>query len=187
MYSAGASAYLGLEYRPPESQHGGGSGGGDPPSAKDKINLTQQQAEAYRKLAENGPGIMYLLAIQLLSTKTFLVFAFRRAKKSPTSIVKSDAAFVVWYAIFNTVYACVLGYVMWRRWIPQVPPRTFFSLMGAFPGVFASVFIEYICKVGDKRATRLAISSDDGFSRRIWMHAIVGMVVSVALMAVVQN
>ena len=163
-----------------------GGGGGS------KVDAAQRQSQTFRNLAQNGPALMYIVLIQALATQTFIMLALKQVNKSKQTsskgnqraakMMQSDMTFLMWYVIFTGTYSALLGYAMWRRWLPPAPPRCFFGMFTAIPGVYLSIFVEYICRVGDKRGTRMSIKSIEGFTRRVWMHTLVGMVVSVAIL-----
>lgn len=155
----------------------------EPKNNKGQMDKAAQESAAYRGLAENGPALLYILLIQALATQTYLWFAMRKTKKSTMAkLQRNDMAFLFWYISFNAMYSGLLAYAMWRRFMPRAPMRCFFGMVTAIPGVCASIFVEYVCQVGDKEGTRLSVNSPEGFQRRIWMHALIGMVISIAIL-----
>jgi cobalamin biosynthesis Mg chelatase CobN len=183
--AAGAASVTGAK---DASKSAGGPGPSQDAKKKKKkkklspTDAVQRQLEAYRRLAENGPPLLIMVLIQALSTQTFLMYAERKKKNnSNNNKPPGDVMFIVWYAFFNVVFACAVAYAAWRKWLPALPMRAYFGIFAALPGLFVSVCVEYTCRLGDKGVTTYALQSKEAYHRRIWMHALIGIVVSVAV------
>jgi hypothetical protein len=144
---------------------------------------------AIKRLTENGPGSLYIIAIQCLSTLTFLL-ATTATQRQRKLLVKQkstivDLVFAMWFFLLNSIFMGLFAYGVWRRWLPAVPGRVFGSLFVGFAGTFLGVAVEVAASVGDKGVTRNAINGEvDGYKARMWMHTCISIVVSVGFLII---
>lgn len=154
------------------------TGGGDNVNAG-RYRDMQKNTQAFRQLLESGPGLVYMITVQMLSTVAYLQMARKKKKRS-------EWGFLMWHVFFSTFFSGLLGYAMWKKWISAIPVKMFFSVLFAIPGVCLSIFIEYTCRIGDRGATLIASNSEEAFARRIWMHALIGMVITFGLIYIIK-
>ena len=135
-------------------------------------------------LATNGPALLYVIGIQAVSTVTYVALFRRitRGKHRKLAYKLADSGFLLWFGVFNIIYASLLGIAIARRIVPAVPTRTFVALFAGLVGSGISVAVEHMCRFGDHAATVQAIQSYAGMRRRVWGHAAISMVVSAAVM-----
>lgn len=147
------------------------------------LNSIQAKTAALKRINQTGPAVIYVVGIQCVSTWTYLRLMLRKSKRNKEQSRSADAKFVAWFFVFNSIYASLLAYAMWRKWLPSIPGRAFVGLFVGLIGAYLSVWVEYICRVGDKAVTKGVLNSEDGFRGRIWMHATISMILSVAVIA----
>lgn len=149
--------------------------------------VLKKHAAALKRINENGPSLLYMIAIPCLSTWAFVKFKMRRSSKNKPKAGMTDILFLFWFFLFNVIIASLIMYFVHKRWLPRVPGRAIGSIFGGMIGAYVSVTVEYICRMGDKKVTKAAMESPEGFVGRMWTHTIVSIVTSVAFLIMLSH